>query len=331
MANWSLLTTSKGKEFETYLEGKPVLTYTNNEIINYDFQYLLYFYNRGSFEMVNKLLNGIRYKTKAFYLDEHYTELKTLIQAYFTLRRFVQKKWKNKKTIPTYANDNSLDMLPFSAECISLTIDNKIYRFEITNMLKLWRFALYTIGSELFISDTLHQIRNPYTNVPFKLNELFSLYNELQTYFSNKKKSTPIWLVSFKLCYLDMELYHATFFKRLLKKSIDSYIEEGTEQEFMKDFMHMIRSDLDIHKYYCKRCYKRLQMKKIFKLAVTLYILNSNNIYEFGRYNIEFMDVIRTEGLMYTKNHYKIHRRRVKAKRTDPSIVNINLTTHPFG
>ena len=194
----------------------------------------------------------------------------------------------------------------------------------------MWKFSLHDINKDLFLSNNLSPLRNPYTNISFKLNELCIIYNKLQESFSKQNKCLPIWLFNFKRCYFDLNVYISRFFKTLLKKSIESYIEDTSKENFMNEFTELVNSDPDIRKYFCKKCYRKLNIKEILKDTVISYILNSNNIYTFGSYKKQFIHVIQTENLIYTKNHYLIHRRRVKVRRNRSNQTAMDITSHPF-
>ena len=88
-----------------------------------------------------------------------------------------------------------------------------------------------------------------------------------------------------------------------------------------------------MRKHCCRRCFKKIDIRKNFLDSVRLYILNSNAIFSYGDYEDTFIKKCLLIGIKFGIDHYKSHRRIVKVRpqrRRSNQVISPIITDHPF-
>ena len=157
---------------------------------------------------------------------------------YYILSRFVQR-CKLRKIYTRYNNDCDLTMTPF-AELptivkIELVENRCIYTFNINDLVKIIYSAL-TTQSFGFIMPKLPA--NPYTNVEFRQETLYSIYARL----GGKKVPRILWL--FFECGFNVDKLKKYHRKTLMRYAIDN----STNLDSVDDIHEICRGYFSIHR-----------------------------------------------------------------------------------
>ena len=311
---------------------KSTYQFHTNPLINIDVINFIDAYTKKDFGKISILMEMVNSKTKVFYTDDMYMSILKIIKSILKIRRFVVTNYKKTKNAPTYVNHISLDLAPFDDNSVELNIKNCIYKFNIKNIIKLYKYALHNIDEYYYLSGELPDIKNPYTNIPFSVREHAILSQHVHTYYFRIRKFPPQYLANFRRSYFNRRRYEKNNHSKLLFHSITSYLLKLNKHAFKSEFMNLIDSSPFIKIRYCRVCAKRINIKNIFFNSILLYILNSNAIYNYGEYQKDFIITCDLNDIKLELNHQKNHRRMVKGRRPRlnpiPSLPNI--TTHPL-
>ena len=304
----------------------------SNTLINADIIIFLELYTKHKYPEMSVFMEILNKKQRAFYTDEMYATLSNMMNSILKIREFIVINFKKTLNDPKYINTNSLELTPLSTECIKLNINNNIYRFNTQNIIKVYKYGLNNIDDHYYLFGELAQIKNPYTNLPFTLREHLILADYLSTFYFKIKKTLPEYLYSFKRCYFNIQLYEKKYRIKLLYYSITSYLENLNKKRFGNEFMNIIYSSTFMRKHCCRRCFKKIDIRKNFLDSVRLYILNSNAIFSYGDYEDTFIKKCLLVGIKFGINHYKSHRRVVKVRpqRRSNQVISPIITDHPF-
>ena len=303
-------------------------TFSRNVLINSDFCNLMDTINNRDYHVVGRIITNLENNTKAFYSLDMKKELYILLKSFLVIRRYIQRNYKKNNQIICRINEMNLSLSDISSDkSIDITINNSIYSFDITELLKIYKYSLHNIGAQLYLDADIYPPRNPYTNIPFTLRENIIIYNKFKDYYISIGRSFPVYLEKFKNVYFDIEIYLRYNFESLMLKSITSYIEDLSEKEFKSEFKIMVASSIDTRDNYCRYCYKKYELVKLFSKTIGLYILNSNNIFIFGNYIREFHEVLEKKQLVFTREHRKKHR--IFFWKTNVRRFNLITTSEP--
>ena len=318
-------------EFEKYLKTTS-LKFTNNYLINCDFLYFLYFFKKKKFRVVAIFIEFLAKKTKAFYTEDMYLKLHSLISAFITIKRFYQHKNDTiTKCMETYVNTKSLELSPLEDNCLKINNNNNIYRFNTTNLIQLIRYNIENITDQFYLCQTLSSLKNPYTNLDFSLKEKIMIYENIKTYYLEHKKIIPEYIINFKKCYFDEKRYSSVNFIKLLNTSADEYLNNINNETFKEEFLYMVSSSPFIKRRYCSICFKKINLKNNFSETVKLYILNSNNIFSYGYYEEKFKETCYLLNIRLELGHNKKHRRAFKIKNPrNSSTTSPDINVHPL-
>ena len=284
--------------------------FSHNTLINSDFSLLIDYINGREYQKVEEIMTSLKNNTKAFYSTDMKTELLKLVTSYLTIRKTVQIGYKKVRKVAVRVNELNLSLstiLPNKS--IDVTIDNSIYSFDVNELLKIYRYSLHSINNSLYLNGELNPPRNPYTNLCFSLRENIIIYDKFKDYYISIGRALPVYLEKFKSVYFDIELYRRYNFDSLMSKSVASYIGELSQAEFKTEFKTMIASSMYTKDNYCRHCYKKRELVKLFSKIIELYILNSNNIFIFGCYTTEFRIILEKNKTVFGRSHIKQHRK----------------------
>ena len=81
-------------------------------------------------------------------------------------------KFKSKYNVDTDLHLNPLEVLPENQKILILE-NNTLYDFKLKDLLSCWKIAL--LSSQGLFSKPF-ALKNPYTNIPFKINNLYNIY-----------------------------------------------------------------------------------------------------------------------------------------------------------
>ena len=134
------------------------------------------------------------------------------------------------------------DLKSFPENQIITIFQNKtLYKFRIANLISMWIDVLYN-NSSLF--PTPKQLKNPYTNVPFKKNNLYNIYFSIL----NSKFNIPIIITQFYRNEFCINKFTTNVFCDLKDNAIKNFIENGSCSEkfdYIRDFFHYYSRDIN--------------------------------------------------------------------------------------
>ena len=307
--------------FPSFIDRK--LDFSNNLKVNLDFEN--YINLSGSNRLVYrlklvKLLNMINSNSMVFYTEDDHKEIKNFINSFQKIKKFVKKLYsikhkKNKK----YVNDASLLFVPFDEinNKIELPIGENVYRFSCSDIIQIYNHSIKHLDEKPYINSEIESPKNPYTGIEFTLREHIIIYTQLVDYYKKDGKAVPSFISNLKECYFDTKKYFNKYYFYIMNRSVRSYLEGINDNTFEDEFNEMIESSFRLEKYYCKKCYSRINIRELFLDTVKLFILNSNEIYVFGNFEKNFIDVAKANDILFEDNHKTMfHRKRIRARRT---------------
>ena len=256
-----------------------------------------------------------------------------LLKSILIINRFISKfKVTSLRKCGTASiNRQSLNLTPFNVDCIELNIENNIYKFNIRNIIKIYKNNLYNVDEFYYLSGGLASIRNPYTNIPLTIRNHVILFEHIKRFYFKINKFPPQYLINFKRCYFNINIYIKTYNSSLLFHSIGSYLCNLSNNELKNELLCLINSSEFIQRRYCSKCFKKNNIEKDFIDAIRVFILNSNMIFNYGDYEEKFILICKDQGIKLDLNHSKHHRRLFKVRRRiNPLHHSPSITTHPF-
>ena len=291
-------------------------SFSKNPLINLDFCNYLKFLNEKDFTSLGVLMDKLYFKTRIFYQDKDYNEIFNLINAFLKIRKFYFKiRYPNYNKLID-VNDFSLSLVPTNEvnDIISLKVGKNNYRFSANEILTIYKFSLNSVDSSFYNDPHLSPPENPYTNVPFTLKENIVLFNKLKFHLIKKAKNVPDFLMSYMESYFDIRLYKTLNLNKLCLISVNKYVNEMNNREFYSEFCEMIDTG-PIKEVYCKHCYQKYDLKKIFKKTMALFLLNCNDIYVFGYFIRDFLRIAKAQNMIYDDEHRYAHKMSIRKKR----------------
>ena len=307
-------------------------SFTDNDNVNTDFCKYIRYLSSGKYEKLGYMLDQINNKTRIFYMKIDYLTFNKLIKAFYKIRQFYFRIKTPKYKIFNYVNEYSLSLIPINQikNVISITIKNSIYRFSAVELISIYKYSLSSISPNFYYNQNMIPPKNPYTNIRFNMRENFILFKKIKNYLFSIGKNIPSYLLSYKECYFNLKFYKKLNINKLTLISINKYVSEMSQEDFMIEFNEMIEDKI-IQNIYCKHCYKSKNLYKIFKQSVIYYLLNSNNIYIFGNYIREFIQKAKINNLCFDKSHRIYHKLILKKRRRtvrlrELPLLNMHLT-----
>ena len=191
-----------------------------------------------------------------------------------TLRKFLRlKKINNLK--PTNNEDlyfNNFQDFPLYQRT-DLICQTTLYRFRLSNIVNMWMKCLKNTDN-LFCKPI--QLKNPYTNMPFKEYNLYNIYIAL----ANSKYQIPFLIREFVKHYCNLNVFTLEVYPTLKDHAVSNFLCTAHTYELMEqinNMMHEFRKKINY--IYFPENLSYLRKKKIVKLLK--YILKD---YLYGTY-----------------------------------------------
>ena len=287
-----------------------------NTLVNDDFINYIKFINRQDFMALLYLMEKMYKKERIFYKDSDYILFYKLSGAFNKIRQFYYKFKYPKYSKISDVNEYSLSLLPIKdlSDIVNLTINGNRYRFEATELLTIYKFSLNSVDENFYLSRELIPPKNPYTNIPFTIKQNITIFNQLKKYLFKIGKHLPSFLIQFKECHFNLGFYKRLNLNRLSLVSVNKYVDIMSNEEFKSEFHDIVQNE-SIKEIYCRHCYKKYDIYKIFKQTMIYYILNSNEIYIFGYYVMDFIKRAKINKIMYDDSHRTFHKMQLRRKK----------------
>jgi hypothetical protein len=211
------------------------------------------------------------------------SENKEKLFSYFTKAQFLCnffRKFYFKKTyekLKRHDNDEDLNLTPFSKHrkenIINIVENDVIYKFFIFDLIKIINTNL-CYSYAMFVEPKCS--RNPYTNVPFSLHNLYNIY-----FFIKKLQiKMPTLVHLYFQCNFDTDIILLNYECVIRDEIIKFYYHDTTEEKKYNDILDIIKkyknitSPIIIHRRYSK---KNVVEKLGFLLKMNLYCNYSYN------------------------------------------------------
>lgn len=187
------------------------------------------------------------------------------------------KDYKQKKYIKFNSNVDLYfnNLNKFNDNHIIKIIDNKtIYRFRLSNLILMWKDALFNCENLFPIPLKL---KNPYTNVIFSNSILYHIYNSIL----NTNFIVPTVITFFLKSHFNLSNFKNDYFSILKDNAIQKFITNGSYYEKYEQINNMFY-------YYSKEInyiYLNETNTSTDKIIVTAKLLNILKYYLFARYS----------------------------------------------
>ena len=237
------------------------------------------------------------------------------IGIYLLFIKMLSKKYENQQKLKFDNNfDLSLNPLRYRST-ISLFHCNKRYDFDIFDLLKMIKNALY-YNDNLFIQSQYP--KNPYNNEAFTIGNFMNIY----FYMRSKNMNIPSYFEDFRRCGFCLDKYIEINEPRIKLNCIKNYCESMTNDELYGEIIIMLRSyglknavihpdfprDLVVKQFksyiknYFVHCYSHHSL-----LRAKYKIINKKKIKAFFKENPIFGRIIYTRNnpLVRSSNKYK--------------------------
>jgi hypothetical protein len=210
----------KKYEIITKLANQPPL-YTLMRMPEFGIKHTAFFYCTHSEKLV---------KLKQFLSNTYVSEnaKDEFLEKYARFQRTINgfkklvRRWRLSRKYVVYPNTTDLKGVELSEYkphlVINLVENGTIYGFYILDLLKMWNIAL---KQRMYVIETPHSLRNPYTNLPFTKTNLYNIY--FKAHFSGIKK--PMTVEMCFQCRFSMPLLMATYGAQLREMAIVEYSE----------------------------------------------------------------------------------------------------------
>ena len=217
-----------------FIANKSNLTLPDNFLIYFD----KFFYKDEKISDV-KIYKCYIYINENTYTDEETImlkdvylkakKIKNILKMYIRKRKIKNMNLFDKNTDLYF---NPLNKYPKS-QLINLIIDNTIYKFRISNLINMWLDSL-TKQENLFCKPII--LKNPYTNLPFKKQNLYNLFFAI--HFS--PYIIPTLIYNFFLVDFNIDLFVFKYYPILKDYAIKNFILNGSVSELYESIHNML-------------------------------------------------------------------------------------------
>jgi hypothetical protein len=280
---------------------------------------LLILKTSNNYKKLNKELRYLRNGTTIFLTPYDCEFVLNTFNKITTIRHFLNKyvystlKVKNinpKETI----NSQDLQFQEFTPQdknVVTIENDSKIYKFRISEILTIYKFAVYNIDSNYMIPEPIIP-KNPYTNEELTLRQQYILYEKLLSYFCKKGKTLPEHYILMKNSYFSTEKFKIKYYCYLIYKCAITETQNLSDDEW---FMN-IDNYLCEYEHYCRICFRKTKnVRKLFSGILELFVLNEHDVYSYGDAENEYIKIAKKHGLVFDEKHEMTHRRISRARR----------------
>ena len=190
-----------------------------------------------------KLTSDI-YTFKFFIIDNELLtkEEKEQVEDLYLLAKIVKNTFKKHlrlkrihKLKPTNNEDlyfNNLNTFPIY-QSINLICQNTLYRFRLSDLVNMWLKCLKNTDN-LFCKPI--QLKNPYTNMPFKEYNLYNIYNGL----ANSKFQIPILIREFIKHNCNINVFTLELYPILKDHAVYNFVKTAHTYELMEQINNMM-------------------------------------------------------------------------------------------
>ena len=199
-----------------------------------------------------------------------YISVVRLINRFKLVVRIYKFKKAVKYDIDTDLHLNPLSVLP-SNEKIKIIENNTLYNFKIRDLLSCWKLAL--LNSQGLFSKPI-QVKNPYTNIPFKIHNLYNIYFKSLNMYIN----LPLCITNFFKCCMSINKFQLYYFTTLKEVAVINFMNSNNYYELFEQILNLLhdyRKEVDYLTFtnYCPPS-TRIKAVKKFKPLLINYLLS---------------------------------------------------------
>jgi len=197
---------------------------------------------------------------------------------YNSLRRFVRKlKFKFGKRFEVSAD---LCLNPFSQlkkhMLISLIEKNIVYKFRISDIMNIINKSL--TNSVNFFADPL-SIKNPYTNLPFTICNLYNIY----FFIKNSNYNMPILFHQFFMSNFNLIIFQNTNECLIRDAAINNFVRESTNEEKYEYINKMLYAHYDQIMFEIDPLFPKKKLIETFERYIRTFLLQEYSLNPFIR------------------------------------------------
>ena len=273
----------------------------------------------NNYKKLNKELKYLHKRTTVFltpYDCEFVinTFVKLTIIRHFLNKHVYSTLTKRKNREKKFLNNQDLqfnEINSYDKNIIKLENNNKIYQFRISEILTIYKFAIYNVNPDYIIPEPTTP-KNPYTNEELTLRQQYIIYDKILDYYCKKGKSLPEHYILIKNSYFSTDKFKKKYYCYLIYKCAVTETNNLSDDEwFMNIDNYLVEYD-----HYCRICFKKTNnVRKIFSGILELFVLNEHDIFSYGDAISEYMKIAKKHNLIFDDKHEIMHRRVVRARR----------------
>lgn len=279
----------------------PGIDYDSITKLNYSMQYssryhsalkLIYYiyylpydnkkwYNIKSFKNKFQILDTIVLKNEQLIDDEKqlfFYKFSKAQNAYSALRKLVNIY--RHKSGKKFEIDTDLCFNEFSKFTprilISLVEDKVLYRFRLSDLVNIINRSL--TNAPLFFAEP-QAIKNPYTNIPFSLSNLYNIYFKLRETHYNM----PMLFHQYFICNFDLGKFKNQNECYIRDKSIDNFVNNASIDERYQYIMRMFYTHYKSITFRVDPYFPREKLVSIFKNYLHSFLLEEYSLNPYVR------------------------------------------------
>uniref|UniRef100_A0A6C0KAQ3 Uncharacterized protein n=1 Tax=viral metagenome TaxID=1070528 RepID=A0A6C0KAQ3_9ZZZZ len=203
-------------------------------------------------------------------LMDLYISVKKIMNRLNSIARLYKYKKAVKYDIDTDLHLNLLEQLP-NNEKISIIENNTLYNFKLRDLISCWKLAL--LNSQGLFAKPI-ELKNPYTNLPFKKHNLYNIYFKCLNMYIN----LPMCITTFFKCNMTISKYQLYYYTTLKEVAIINFLNANNYYELFEqvlNLLHDYRKEVDYLTFtnYCSIT-ARTKAVKNFKPMLLNYLLS---------------------------------------------------------
>ena len=199
-----------------------------------------------------------------------YISVVNLMNKLKTIVRIFKFKKAVKYNVHTDLHLNSLDVLPENQKILILE-NNTLYCFKLKDLLSCWKIAL--LNSQGLFAKPI-ALKNPYTNIPIKINNLYNIYFKCLNMYIN----LPLCVTNFFKCGMKLDKFQIFYYTVLKEVAIGNFIKTNNYYELFEQILNLLhdyRKEVNYITFtnYCSSR-TRVEAVKLFRPLLNNYLLS---------------------------------------------------------
>ena len=203
-------------------------------------------------------------------LMDLYISVVNLMNKLKSIVRIYKYKKAVKYNVDTDLHLNPLELLPENQKILILE-NNTLYDFKLKDLLGCWKIAL--LNSQGLFSKPF-ALKNPYTNIPLKINNLYNIYFKCLNIYIN----LPPCITNFFKCNMNLDKFQIYYYTFLKEVAINNFTETNNYYELFEQVLNLLHDYRKEVNYitFTNYCAARTRVKavKLFRPLLLNYLLS---------------------------------------------------------